>query len=316
MYGAEGIDLAQLQKQHPHMDNDIVLYKSYRNPKEILVTAHALGFGIYNDILVQTLENKEHWEDVGYRVLSGEIKAGELVKIERPISNSPLSISNYCKIDDIIQYYSAVNFDDEIKWVVTEIEKAINNDGLRPDDIIVISLDDRNSKAYFNAISEELYKKGIYTNNLSANYYVKGFLEDDQVTLSTVYKAKGHEAAMVFVIGCDVFEVKKNDRVLRNKLFTAFTRAKAWLRISGLNIENDSLIKELKLVFENDFKLNFIHKEAHTISRDLNEAHIKKAKFREELATFISTLKEAGYTEKDIEKHMNQYIKDSEEKYE
>ena len=51
-YGAEGINLGELQRLHPDMDNDIVLPKSYRNPKEILVTAHAIGFGIYNDKLI------------------------------------------------------------------------------------------------------------------------------------------------------------------------------------------------------------------------------------------------------------------------
>ena len=47
------------------MQNDIVLPKCYRNPKEILVTAHAIGFGIYNDILLQSLENNSHWNDYG-----------------------------------------------------------------------------------------------------------------------------------------------------------------------------------------------------------------------------------------------------------
>ena len=35
-YGAAGINLGKLQELHPDMDNDIVLPKSYRNPKEIL----------------------------------------------------------------------------------------------------------------------------------------------------------------------------------------------------------------------------------------------------------------------------------------
>ena len=42
---------------------------------------------------------------------------------------------------------------------------------------------------------------------------------------------------MVFVIGCDVFEDKKDSRIMRNKVFTAFTRAKIWLRISGTGEE-------------------------------------------------------------------------------
>lgn len=313
-YGAEGIDLVEIQKNHPHMDNDIVLHKSYRNPKEILVTAHALGFGIYNDILIQTLENKEHWEDVGYKVEGEEIIPEQEVIIQRPLENSPLSIANYCPVEEIIKYYSATDLSNEVEWVASEIEKAINEDGLRPDDIIVISLDDRYNKGYFRELTDVLYSKGIYTNNLSANTYATIFSEDNLVTLSTVYKAKGHEAAMVFVIGCDVFESQKNDRVMRNKLFTAFTRAKAWLRVSGFNIEGTALINEMRAVKENEYKLIFKHKEAHIIKRDLNEAHIRKADLRKQYAIFIQKLKEQGYSEKEIEQQW--FLKDNGETYE
>lgn len=313
-YGAEGIDLVEIQKNHPHMDNDIVLHKSYRNPKEILVTAHALGFGIYNDILIQTLENKEHWEDVGYKVEGQEIIPEQKIIIDRPLENSPLSITNYCPAEEIIKYYSAQDFSDEVKWVASEIQKSINDEGLRPDDIIVISLDDRYNKGYFRELTDELYNRGIFTNNLSANTYSTIFSEDNLVTLSTVYKAKGHEAAMVFVIGCDVFESKKNDRVMRNKLFTAFTRAKAWLRVSGLQIEGKSIINEMEAVKQNEYKLIFNHKEAHVIKRDLNEAHIRKAELRKQYAVFIQRLKEQGYSEKEIEQQW--FLKDSGETYE
>ena len=63
-YGDEGIDLPRLQSAYPRQNNDIILYKCYRNPKEILVISHAIGFGLYNNSIVQTLENKEHWEDL------------------------------------------------------------------------------------------------------------------------------------------------------------------------------------------------------------------------------------------------------------
>ena len=39
--------------------------------------------GIYGEI-VQLLESKEHWEDVGYEVASGDFSVGTDVKILRP----------------------------------------------------------------------------------------------------------------------------------------------------------------------------------------------------------------------------------------
>ncbi len=73
------------------MNNDVVLPKSYRNAKEILVTAHAIGFGIYNEDLIQMFENNQHWEDLGYIVEEGNSMAGDRMIISRPEENSPLS---------------------------------------------------------------------------------------------------------------------------------------------------------------------------------------------------------------------------------
>ena len=63
-----------------------------------------------------------------------------------PEENSPLSISNYQTSDEIIQLHSAKNFDDENEWLCRSIEKLIKTDGLRSDDIVVITLDDRFGK--------------------------------------------------------------------------------------------------------------------------------------------------------------------------
>lgn len=67
-FGDSGINLSDLLEKHPHQNNDIVLHKSYRNPREILLVAHALGFGLYNDRILQTLENKEHFRILDMRL--------------------------------------------------------------------------------------------------------------------------------------------------------------------------------------------------------------------------------------------------------
>lgn len=305
-YGAEGINLGELQRTHPEMDNDIVLSKCYRNPKEILVLAHAIGFGIYNDNLIQTLQNNSHWEDLGYRVIEGNCKPGDHMVIERREECSPLSVSKYQSPDEIIDVYSASNINDETGWVCNEICKAVFEDKLRADDIIVICIDDRYNKSYFDRITETLRENDIYTHNLSSNQYEKGFAEDGCVTLSTVYKAKGNEAPMVFVIGCDTFEGEKDNRMMRNKIFTAFTRAKAWLRITGIGISRHSLFREIECVQNNDFKLEFIHKEAHVIKRDLDDANEKKSKNRDKMAKVFEELKKSGITDNELEGYIRE----------
>ena len=95
-------------------NHDIVLYKCYRNPREILVCAHALGFGIYSDTMVQTLENKDHWEDLGYEVEKGDFRIGSEIVVSRPEANSPLAISRRQPTTEIIKTYIARDIDQEV----------------------------------------------------------------------------------------------------------------------------------------------------------------------------------------------------------
>ena len=237
---------------------------------------------------------------MGYLIIEGSCINNQRVVIERPDKNSPLVIEDKKDIEEIIKLYSANCIDDEVNFVSNEIELAIKEDKLRPDDIMVICLDDRNARTYFSKLESKLYEKEIYSHNLSSNAYEKGFLEDNCVTLTTVYKAKGNETAMVLLIGCDVFERDKDNIQMRNKIFTAMTRAKAWLRISGCNIENRALFKEIKKVKENDFRLDFIYKDENMIKRDLNQIHSKRSLIRENLTETILRLKKAGCTEQEI----------------
>jgi superfamily I DNA and RNA helicase len=95
-HGQDGFPLVDLDRTAaqlpPGATNDAVLSKAYRNQRDVLVTAHALGFGVYGNI-VQMLESAEHWEDVGYQLLSGPLETGRPVEILRPDRNSPLSVT-------------------------------------------------------------------------------------------------------------------------------------------------------------------------------------------------------------------------------
>lgn len=270
-YDPKGIDLIEEQKKYPRMRNDIVLHKSYRNVKKILLVAVALGFGIYNDKLIQALENNKHWEDLGFTVVEGDCSKEERVIIERNEKASPLVVDE-SRIEDCIRIFQAPDFSQELDWIAKEIEKAITVDKLLPEDIAVICLDETNSFNYFNGLEQRLEAKSIATYNVMDKDYVKGFYREGNVTLSSIFKAKGNEAAMVFVIGCDVFEDKKDSRIMRNKVFTAFTRAKIWLRISGMGEEClKQMLYEMNQLKEHEFKFDFLNKPTHLLDKDWNE---------------------------------------------
>ena len=69
---------------------DVILHVCYRNSRPVLVTAHALGFGIYREpsngeqsSFVQMFEYPALWEEIGYRVREGMLDKGQRVLLER-----------------------------------------------------------------------------------------------------------------------------------------------------------------------------------------------------------------------------------------
>jgi superfamily I DNA and RNA helicase len=250
-------------------ERDIVLYKCYRNPREILVCAHAIGFGIYGKP-VQMLENKEHWEDVGYEVEQGPLEAGNDVSILRPERNSIPMLSESQTVDQLIEtgVYSSV--DEEVGEVTKAILAQIR-DGLRPDDIVVAVVDDRNAKDYLNLLGLQLSRSNIACNNIHEASGVPEFQVDGRVTLTTVHKAKGNEGFAVHVIGADALFLSPT-KGPRNRLFTAMTRAKGWLRVTGVGAAAKKLVKEIELAKSNSPYLKFTYPSAgdlETMRRDL-----------------------------------------------
>ena len=286
----------KLNQKTPDISNDIILEKCYRNPYEILVIAHALGFGIYNDELIQCFEEKMSWEEMGYKVEKGECIEGEQMIISRPKENSPRNNS----VKDCLRVESFEKFDQEVGFVCNNIENDIKKEGLRPEDIMVISLDDRNAKTYFKYISVILAQKNILSNNLSSDYFYRGFIKENCVTLSTVYKAKGNEAAAVYVVGADAFEDNIYDRGMRNRIFTAFTRAKVWLTVTGMDIKGKQLEKEIEKVKQNNYKFIFNYKPRNKIASELD--YKQNSKIKNEIDEQLTGENLKNYKPEDLEK--------------
>lgn len=252
---------------------DIILYKCYRNPRFVLTSAFSLGLGIYNNRVLQRLENNKHWEDLGFKVLKGESKTGDDMIIERPEESSPIETNDYFNENSI----SIKVFEDltsETNFICEQIYNDIFEENLNPDDICVISLDQKNIGNYFSSIETKLKLLGIKTFNLlnapnnNTTFNVKG-----NVTLSTINKAKGNEVGMVYVVGVDSAFNNKDYIINRNQLFTAITRSKGWVKLTGYK-KAELCEKELNKLKANNYKLIFkqpSEKETKTIYRGLDK---------------------------------------------
>lgn len=299
--GTPNIDLDRAKAFHGlagYVDNDLILKKCYRNPLDVLVCSHALGLGIYGPQIVQMLQNKEHWEDLGYEVKQGSFTVGSETVIFRPQKNSPLAMSEFESRDEVVRWHLATSFSDELDWIVSETQKLLEG-GLQPEEILVICLDDRNVKNYFSSLSGRFSDAGISTNDLLSNpFSTPQFIEEGHITLSTVHRAKGNEAAAVLVCGTDSIAFDLNRRRSRNKLFTAFTRTKGWLRVSGLS-QAAPLFDELGRALANSPNLVFQWPNltgVETLQRDLSRKEEVARRLRGE---FVRKLAALGITEEE-----------------
>lgn len=300
----DNLPLVDLDRSSTHVPpgatNDAVLSKAYRNQRDVLVTAHAMGFGVYGTI-VQMLESAEHWEDVGYDVLTGTLVTGQSVHITRPERNSPIQIPAAPGFP-LMKWNCTADLDSEIKSVADDIRDFVGA-GLVPEEILVISLDDRHAKTYLKGVAEQLALMGIASNNVIADPYNEPpFTIVGKVSLSTVYRAKGNEASVVFAMGIDAVDVKA--RGGRNKLFTAFTRTKAWLRVSGVGLAAKKTLNELAIAGSEAPSMKFTMPDLAVIDTIQRGFSKKQAAAREARLQFVKRLKAAGFSEDEIEEEL------------
>ena len=156
--------LVNLTNTEGRPKEDIILHKCYRNSAEVLTTAHALGFGIYRKELVQMFDNKNLWEEIGYKCTPEEIIEGEEVELRRTSESSPKFLTNQIGKDDLISFNSFESNEEQVNYVVSAIEKNITVDELKPEDIIVINANPLTTKRVVGLFRQKLFEKGINSN--------------------------------------------------------------------------------------------------------------------------------------------------------
>lgn len=271
--------------------NDKFLEVCYRTPLSILVCAHAIGLGVYGK-QAQKIETVRYWKDLGYNVLSrseGEFEELEDVDVVRTVQKSPTLSDEEAR--EILTYnFNSKDLTAEVNTICASIVNDIKSEGLLPEDILVICADDYNCNSYFNNLSSLLNAHSIPTNNVHADKIsIRDFRVKGRVTLSTIHKAKGNEAYSVYVVGADFLSHNLNIRN-RNLLFTAMTRTKGWLYISGIGEGTKGLELELNKALDNVPNIRFKYpskEEAMQIEHDIKHAENINSKDLTELENII-----------------------------
>lgn len=269
---------------------DINLRDCYRTPKELLVTAHALGLGIYHEkengekSIVNMMEDYKIWEAVGYKVVSGQLGYGKKVVLDRDecISYKP---------EEPLEIFQAESFEEQIKMVSEEILKLITEEDVLPDDILIIDLDSISLLHNFNIFRSIFYsiigETNINTHLVDKNHALK-FTRKNSISYTTIFRAKGNEANIVLIL--NVEKMGNMATYWRNRLFTALTRAKYKAYICGKKSETlETLINEYRKIKQENYMLNFVYptkeelSEMKTIAKTEGEKAAKYARISNDL---------------------------------
>ncbi len=218
-----------------------------------------------------------------------------------------------------MQFIQFETEDEQARWVSDSIVQNLNADELRHDDIVVINPDPITTREKVGPIRRRLLEKGINSHLAGVDTDPDIFFKSDSpsVTFTVIFRAKGNEAGMGYIINAhDCQSSAYNLSTIRNRLITAITRSKAWVRVLGVGAAMQRLIEEYKRLEEHNFELQFRYPtkaerlEMTILHRDVSTADKKRLKERKKsLVELVSDLESGAVHAEDIDEDVKAKLK-------
>lgn len=207
--------------------------------------------------------------------------------LERTPHSSPEFLERPGEIDPLIEFRVFDNAASQAEWLAAQIETNVTQDELNHSDIIVINPDPVTTVKQAGVPRSILFSKGIQSHvagvDTSADVFFRA--DEDSVAFTGIFRAKGNEAGMVYIMNAqDCLGSHGNVQRVRNRLFTAITRSKAWVRVLGIGPQMQKLKEEFERVAAHNYKLDFVYPDAATreklkiVNRDLSPEEQKRIK--------------------------------------
>ena len=248
-----------------------IMHRCYRTPGPILTAAHGIGMGLLRrGGMLTGITRAEDWQAIGYEVIvenqqlnspcvspgggskreispsNLEFIPGQQITLKRPPENSPNLVPQLWQ-HPVIEFIAYRDRQSELTALAENIIYNLRYDGLKPSrEILVIVLGSGfEAMQLETAVAEFLLSQGIdiyIPSTLDCNILQPDkenrepnrFWCEGGVTVSRIHRAKGNEAEMVYVVGLDNVAKDASNLQLRNQLFVALTRAKGWVKLSGV----------------------------------------------------------------------------------
>jgi superfamily I DNA and RNA helicase len=255
---AKGNPKYSFENEEGQPRRDEVLPVCYRNTPWALTLAHALGFGIHRSGgMVQHFNDPSRWTKVGYTVEDGKLESGCKVVLKRDPDSYPEYFTEELNVRDAIVNRKFTNEIEQAENTAAEIRTNLAEDELEHDDILVVLPEPYTARSDFSMIKDALKRRGINSHLVGVDTELDEVFTKDSVAVTHIFRAKGNEAPMVYLLNSHRYITGKRELAGRNKIFTAITRSRAWVRIYGIGTRMDSLLKEIEKVRDQDYRLDF-----------------------------------------------------------
>ncbi len=253
-----GDPVVRLSNEENQPRQDIMLNRCYRNPSEILSVAHALGLGIYREGgPIQGFDEPNTWKEIGYEVLHGQLMPGSQVRLRRADKAHPDYFRALLQRDDIVQATVLQDANEQAAWVAECIQRHIAEEHLLFEDILIVLSSAATAREDAGHLMQALQVRGLASHLAGVASSKDELFRDQSIAICHIHRAKGNEAAMVYVVNAQEYMVATEQISRRNALFTALTRARAWVRLSGWGSAMERLKEEFQAVKEHDYELEF-----------------------------------------------------------
>ena len=274
---------------HEEGENDIWLEKVYRTNRFVLLTAHALGFGIYRKGgQVQAFDPPRTWLKIGYQIKDGKLDYKKKVVLERS-SEAHDSFSEKLftesKIGEFIHFRVFESKKYEIDAILQQLSEDLKQ-GVSPKNIIIVAYEPTQAAQYYNDLLRRyqwLRSRDQNGKQEDLDLHLVGNItppeqvfKDNSIAIMHIYRAKGLEAPIVYVVGCEDAE-SLGDPVdsrftadllrRRNFIFTAITRAHGWVRIFGSGKKAETLRDEFRRLKEFGFAFDFVYPSKEEVKK-------------------------------------------------
>lgn len=300
---------------------DYTLTYCYRTPPLLLMFAHSIAMGLFEEKKIQWFNKSEYWEKCGYKINGNPEQDGsELLLFRQPLSR----FENEDIEDEEIysHFYNCSNIDInnnedvalEIINIINNIIKKNNIENDRFHEIIII--DNRNDYNMAMNLAYILDYNGIEINNLMNT---KNRSYDNKVQFANINHIKGLEFGFVILIDIKLINSIKS----RNIIYMSITRALLESHImffdektyKFLKTNYDSLISDkcIKTIVPTETERNLIDKRFNVTDevdwREYISSILDAENYKGDREAFIKVIYDTIYNSKDDVIINNEVIK-------